>query len=299
MSFDFGGLAGGIAGIMGSVMGYKQQQAALQQQRAQFIQQMKYAKWVQETTWNREDSAVQRMANDMKLAGINPLMAGGMGGSPTGSMMAQPAGVDYIGGAASMAGNLNAGIGNIGNILGAMQDRGLKNKEIENNKEKIDQDIKESGSRIEKNLSDMTVNEFQNKLTQAQIPVQIEQAKLLQQEFKKATAEIRRIDQDIANMKKQGYGITLDNQTKKYQLEKEKTMSTLYKNANKILDDVDAWLGPDPVGKVWETITGGWNMNDVPKETQKNREEAKREAYSGMGQTFGGGSMFGGVMPMW
>lgn len=254
MSFDFGGLAGGIAGIMGSVMGYKQQQAALQQQRAQFIQQMKYAKWVQQTTWDREDSAVQRMANDMKLAGINPLMAGGMGGSPTGSMMAQPAGVDYIGGAASMAGNLNAGIGNIGNILGGMQERALQKQQIDIDRDRADQDIKESGTRMQKLLSDMTVNDFNNLLTKADIKVKEGQEKLLHMEFKKGFAEIVKIDQEINNLKKSGKGIDIDNKIKQYQTQREKALSTLYKNANKILDRADKWLGDDPVSKIISTL---------------------------------------------
>lgn len=63
------GLFDAIAGITGAatnVLNYQEQK-----------KQNAWMRQAQETTWEREDNAVQRRAADMKAAGINPLLAAG------------------------------------------------------------------------------------------------------------------------------------------------------------------------------------------------------------------------------
>lgn len=53
-------------------------------------QNLSWQKHVQETTWNREDNAVQRRAADLKAAGFNPLLAAG-GAASSGQAVATTA----------------------------------------------------------------------------------------------------------------------------------------------------------------------------------------------------------------
>lgn len=62
----FDGLLGGLAGAAVDLFNLNEQK-----------KQNQWLKDAQQTTWDREDNAVQRRAADMEAAGINPLMAAG------------------------------------------------------------------------------------------------------------------------------------------------------------------------------------------------------------------------------
>lgn len=69
----------------------------------------KRQKALQETTWEREDSAYQRMMADLEAAGINPMMAGQLGGSPTSAPVAKSHSAESVSRAVGLAGSILSG----------------------------------------------------------------------------------------------------------------------------------------------------------------------------------------------
>jgi len=69
----FDGLLGGVIGGVTDLLNFSEQK-----------KQNAWEREAQETTWEREDNAVQRRAADMKAAGINPLLAAGSAAQASG-----------------------------------------------------------------------------------------------------------------------------------------------------------------------------------------------------------------------
>ncbi len=73
-----GALAGGAISLFNQGMANEQSNKIQVQNLAAQKDLLKWQKLAQQTTWNREDNAVQRRVNDLKLAGISPqAVAGG------------------------------------------------------------------------------------------------------------------------------------------------------------------------------------------------------------------------------
>lgn len=91
---DLFGLGGIFQAVGDSIIGglnYAEQKKYNEQMLALNREQFDYQKYVQQQTWQREDNAVQRRAEDLTKAGMNRLMAGGQSASaggvvPTGSL---------------------------------------------------------------------------------------------------------------------------------------------------------------------------------------------------------------------
>ncbi len=66
-------MLGGASNIVSNIFSSGQNRANIQSQR----ELLDWQKSAQQTTWNREDNAVQRRVNDLKLAGISPQAAAG------------------------------------------------------------------------------------------------------------------------------------------------------------------------------------------------------------------------------
>lgn len=67
----------GAAGIGASVLGYNTEMARDEANYKLQKEHFEYQKGVQKTIWERDDNAVQRRVNDMRLAGISPHAAAG------------------------------------------------------------------------------------------------------------------------------------------------------------------------------------------------------------------------------
>ncbi len=72
-----GSLLGGAFGLFGQGMASQQSNKIQSQNLSAQKDLLKWQKSAQQTTWNREDNAVQRRVNDLKLAGISPQAAAG------------------------------------------------------------------------------------------------------------------------------------------------------------------------------------------------------------------------------
>ncbi len=98
-----GGMLLGGLGIGANVTAANQERRRDDRNYKMQQQHYKYQKFQQQTTWDREDNAVQRRVNDMKLAGISPhAVAGGaaQASGPMGTKAPQrEPGVDLRGGA--------------------------------------------------------------------------------------------------------------------------------------------------------------------------------------------------------
>ncbi len=75
-----GSLIGGVSQSVGAANAIKQEDRNYEQRQ----RLMEYQKQTQQTTWEREDNAVSRRVDDLKNAGLSPVLAAGQGAASSG-----------------------------------------------------------------------------------------------------------------------------------------------------------------------------------------------------------------------
>lgn len=77
---QFGDIAGAALGAIGAGLGFATDQQNYKAQK----EQLKWQKYAQRTTWEREDNAVQRRVDDLRAAGLSPVLAAGSAAQTSG-----------------------------------------------------------------------------------------------------------------------------------------------------------------------------------------------------------------------
>lgn len=149
-----------------------------------------YQKGLQDLIFQREDSAVQRRVNDLRRAGLNPLLAAGSAagsGSVVPVVAPQMAPVDFM------------------TPLSTAQSIRESEARVDNSKlltsaqiDKIEQDIKESDIRIDKSKQDIALSVLQQDFTLKDIDRVIAATNLVLEQIN-ASEQKRKIDAEIYN----------------------------------------------------------------------------------------------------
>lgn len=154
-----------------------------------------YQKGLQDLIFQREDSAVQRRVNDLRRAGLNPLLAAGSAagsGSVVPVVAPQMAPVDFM------------------TPLSTAQSIRESEARVDNSKlltssqvAKIEQDIKESDVRIDKSKQDIALSVLQQEFTREDIKRVISATSLLLEQIE-ATKQKTMIEREIYNFNRAG-----------------------------------------------------------------------------------------------
>lgn len=209
---DFTGIGSAVQGI-GGALGAISNAVTGAQAAKEARKNRKFLMQIQQENWRREDTAIQRRMTDLQQAGLNPLMAGGIGGAGAGGMlqslpnpMEHMQGIgDAISNAAMGAGETIAGAGKTQAEIDKMN---AETDNINKNMDLIDATIQQTKGDTMLTLSKIKTEKIQQEAMKVGMQLTLEQAREAREriigyalERQKSDRQIRVLEESVKTAK--------------------------------------------------------------------------------------------------